>query len=245
MKYTVTLTCVILFFTACGVRSVSSYNAENKKIDATLENHAVDSMIFPYRVKLTEEMKAVIGYSDTAMIASKSENILGNFVSDVIFETGFDYSKNNSICHNTNAIFCLLNSGGFRRSINKGAITKGDIYELMPFDNTIVIVEISTQKMEELADYLVVSNGQPVSNAKFFLAKQNNRFIVGDQSTASKSYYVITSDYLASGGDKMDFLKEPLHYWSTGILIRDALIFYIQKKQNIGSWSAEKRIFFE
>ena len=35
-------------------------------------------------------------------------------------------------------IFCLLNTGGLRSSIGKGTVSLGDIYKLMPFDNTIV-----------------------------------------------------------------------------------------------------------
>jgi hypothetical protein len=57
----------------------------------------------------------------------------------------------------------------------------------------------------------------------------------------SEEIYIITSDFLANGGDKMDFLKQAVEIRLTGILIRDIFMNAV-KKQQILIGSTEERI---
>ena len=50
--------------------------------------------------------------------------------------------------------FCLLNNGGLRTSLPQGNITRRKIFELMPFENELVVVTISKEKMTDLKAYL-------------------------------------------------------------------------------------------
>lgn len=235
---------LIVGLICCRPKQLIDYTASNKKIDTTLKTHALDSIAQPYRIKMQGEMAEVIGYTDSALLSYKPESPLGNFVADVVFEAGFNFAKDKAICTNENAIFSLVNFGGLRKSINKGEITRSDIYELMPFDNSIVILKISKNKMEELNQYLVRMNGQPVSNAIFMIGENTSGFQIGPNHINNLSeYYVVTSDYLAGGGDKMEFLKDPLEEWNTGILIRDALISFVQKEKKINYPKVESRMF--
>jgi len=132
-----------LLIFGCVAKPISSYTSENTKINSDVQTHAIDSIVLPYRNQMQAEMAEVIGYSDSTLLSYAPESPLGNFVADVIFETGFEFSKNNQICDNPHAVFSILNFGGLRKSIGQGEITRSDIYELMPFDNTIVIHPVS------------------------------------------------------------------------------------------------------
>ncbi len=241
-RFLVSCTVLILFFTSCESQ-LSSYSSGSTKLDNSIAVHAVDSIVLPYRSAMTAQMAEVIGYADSALFSYAPESPLSNFVADVIFETGFEYAKSNSICTDSNDIFCLLNFGGIRTSLNQGEITLGEIYELMPFDNSIVIVEISSDSLDGILDYLFRMNGQPVSNFSARLSASSNGFSLGPNGKSNSEFvYVITSDYLAGGGDKMTFLQNPSQRWDTGILIRECLISYIQEKKKIPYYPIENRI---
>jgi 2',3'-cyclic-nucleotide 2'-phosphodiesterase (5'-nucleotidase family) len=234
-----------LLIFGCGAKPISSYTSGNTKINSDVKTHAIDSIALPYRNQMQAEMAEVIGYSDSTLISYAPESPLGNFVADVIFETGFEYANSNQICDNPHAAFSILNFGGLRKPLGKGEIARSDIYELMPFDNTIVIVKIDTSKMNIILDYMKTMNGQPVSNVSFVFGDDLRTYLVGENTTEKvDAYYIITSDYLSGGGDKMDFFKEPLQIWNTGILIRDALNNYIQKNKTIPFTPVQNRMYF-
>ena len=120
----------------------------------------------------------------------------------------------------TKPIICLLNSGGIRSTINKGPVTIGDMFKLMPFDNEIVWVELPVSVIPEIEEYLKKSGGEPISNAIL----KNGKLIFNNWNENSSSFWVITSDYLMNGGDKMNFFAKKLSINKTGTLMRDALI---------------------
>ncbi|CAN5521093.1 hypothetical protein BH11BAC1_BH11BAC1_29140 [soil metagenome] len=64
--------------------------------------------------------------------------------------------------------------------------------------------------------------------------------IQGQVFDSTKSYRIVTSDYLANGGDKMDFFKNPIKLETTGILIRDALLDYCDAETKRGNMLTSK-----
>lgn len=238
-----------MLLSACGASSLSYYESSGEKISDQQFSPRIDSIVQPYRAEMEKMMNEIIGYTDSALTSFKPESPLSNFIADVIFETGFQFAQNSKLAPIPSDFFCLLNFGGIRTSLNQGDITRGDIFEIMPFDNTIVIVEIKPDKMTDLMMYLDTMAGQPVSHIHFNLSDTLHRFeiqheLVDNQSSATSNIYVITSDYLANGGDKMNFLTEPIHRWDTGILVRDALINWIEKNKTIPYLFGEGRIIF-
>ena len=140
-------------------------------------------------------------------------------------------------------IVSLINFGGLRAPINAGTITVGNIYELMPFDNTIVIVELTPDKVMEMLVYLYEKDGQPISNAKVKLSNDKKEiYIRGVEYLFDVNLFVVTSNYLADGGDKMDFFKDPVSKVDSGILIRDALIEYVKGVETLPFRPIEGRI---
>lgn len=105
---------------------------------------------------------------------------------------------------------CLLNSGGFRTSWQAGPLQVREIYEMMPFDNSLVVITLDSTGIAAMKAYLK-EHPQPCYPPPLSLPDTD-------------SLRVATTDYLANGGDSMDFLTRGIRRKSTGLLFRDAMI---------------------
>jgi len=123
--------------------------------------------------------------------------------------------------------FCILNNGGLRvPTIYAGSVYIRTIYELMPFDNQLVMLKIKGSKCVELFNLIAQNNGVPVSGLRMLI--QNNQasnvLVQGNSFDTNKDYWVLTSDYLANGGDNAEALKNPIETIDLKEKIRDVLI---------------------
>lgn len=231
---------IILLIIGAGLTACSSVNilsVKSESISVTDEFQKVslvDSIVYPYRIVLEEEMFEVIATTENNFTKSRPNGSLNNWAADAILN-----SVDKTIFGLT-PYFCLLNLGGLRSPLNKGNIVLGDIYKLMPFDNEIVVVELPFSSLDKIAQYLISSGGEPISNAVLDLNHIYLKRAVDDYS----SFYVVTSDYLMNGGDNMGFFQEKVGVIYTNILMRDAMISEA-KKQGVLVFNNEKRIILE
>ena len=233
----------VFFLFACGPKQIAEYTSSNQKLDSTFQGNGLDSIITPYRLNLEKEMSEIIGWSDSSLLSYAPESPLGNFVADVVYNSGYSYAVTNKIGSTRSTIFSLLNFGSLRAPIDKGDISRGTIYELMPFDNAIVIVQLSPEKVRELLAYLFQINGQPLGNAGVRLNLDDKDIMIGEELYKfDQDVFVVTSDYVANGGDKMEFFKDPIARWNTDILIRDAWIEYVTRVKKIVYPQIEGRV---
>jgi hypothetical protein len=96
----------------------------------------------------------------------------------------------------------------------------------MPFDNTLVWIELHVSVIPEIQDYLKQSGGEPIANCKLV----NGKLEINGMRENTTHFWVLTSDYLMNGGDKMDFFKKKTNVNSTGKLLRDILIEEIKNQ---------------
>jgi len=216
-------------------------------INVIKEDTSALRVIIPYKEKMDAKMNEVLAYSDQAIIKGYPEGLLNNFVSDLILKKVNEYykSKDNVIID-----FCLLNNGGLRQPLPKGAITLGKVYELMPFENNLVVITLTGEKTKQMFDYIAKAGGEPISGftmgIKDTLAV--NIKVDGKPFDINRNYKVVTSDYLANGGDKMKFFYDPLKSEDLGVKLRDAIIIYIKeeyKKGNTLKAKLDNRIYYE
>jgi 2',3'-cyclic-nucleotide 2'-phosphodiesterase (5'-nucleotidase family) len=236
----------IIGITACGSQKINNYEYESANISGDYVGSDLDSIILPYKDSLNKQMNEVIGTASVSLEKMDPESSLSNFVSDAIYDAGASYMKEKGFDkEKIKNSFCLLNFGGLRSPINEGDITVGNVFELMPFDNRITIVQLSHEKVKDLCRYVFSVHGQPLSNAVLTLSSNEEWMSIGNEKyNFDGDVFVITSDYLAGGGDKMDFFKEPINLWDTGLLIRDVLIKTIHEKKTLGEYKIEGRIEF-
>jgi 2',3'-cyclic-nucleotide 2'-phosphodiesterase (5'-nucleotidase family) len=198
------------------------------------KNPGIDSVIASYRDALEDQMNEVLAYSAQTMSRGTPEGLLNNFVADLCLEIGRDLYRPGD-GHQID--FALLNYGGLRASIRQGPVTLSNVFELMPFENEMVVLTLSPEKTLELFDYLAeTSVGMPVSGLRINI--ENNEVkevsIRGEEFDPDRNYKVLSSDYLAGGGDNMTFFLDPVHIEVLDMKIRDAIIKHLRQQDKEG-----------
>ncbi|NND93788.1 MAG: hypothetical protein HKN45_02930 [Flavobacteriales bacterium] len=197
--------------------SDASQNIQSEEIKDDVD---IESLIRPYRNEVELEMNEILCISEKSMIRSRPESALGNFVSDLCLQRAREISSVPIDC-------ALFNYGGLRAALPEGDISRGKIFELMPFESELVVVEIPHTAMQNMFDYLAFTGGEPLSEIN--LKIQDGAVLearVQGQKLEKRTYRVLTSDYLAGGGDKMVFLtdSERVSIEKLGLKIRDAIL---------------------
>ena len=123
----------------------------------------------------------------------------------------------------------LLNVGGLRSRFNKGRLSVGDIYSFMPFDNNVVVVRMPMSVLPDIERYLVASGGEPIANARLI----GGKLIFSEQNTDADEFIILTSDYLANGGDKMTFFEKSLEKTDLGDLLRDVFLNQVKAQDTL------------
>lgn len=137
----------------------------------------------------------------------------------------------------------IQNGGGLRRSLLAGNITMGDLYEIMPFDNTLVTLELPGADLKKAIDHGInnptVSDGQFSGvKVKYDAKAEHGKRIVSitlDDGTPIKDdayYTVVINDFMVTGGDKYDFSKAR-NIKNTYIPIRDVLVDAIKEAKTL------------
>jgi len=226
----------LVFILSC--KSISTIQRVESKqyVFSDSSNSEIDSsawkLIKPYRDTLDITMNQVIAYSNQALIKGNPEGLLGDFAADACS----NIAKSTSIKLNINSQdFTFLNNGGLRTSLPKGEITRRNIYELMPFENELVIVNLSGEQALQLLNFIADHGGSPVSGItmKIENKKAIDIKINGFSFESSKKYKILTSDYLANGGDNLTFLKNAKKE-SLNLKVRDAMIYYLEELNKKG-----------
>ena len=200
---------------------------------ADSSNSDIDSStyykILPYKKSLDADMSAVLAFSEQAMEKGYPEGLLGDFVSDACLEVA---KKSYYPTDEKPIDFIFLNNGGLRNSLPKGNITKGNIFELMPFENELVVLKINGTLVKKIFNFIAAKDGAPVAGVKFGIKdKQAVNIEINNQPfDSARTYKTVTSDYLAGGGDQYFFLAEVKERESLNLKVRDAIIQYLKQK---------------
>jgi 2',3'-cyclic-nucleotide 2'-phosphodiesterase (5'-nucleotidase family) len=207
-----------IFLSACS-GSVTEYKALEMN-DSISTEVGSESMIAPYRDSLELTMNSVLVQNQVTLTRGIPESTLGNLIADLLLERA-QMELPDSLLPD----LCLINIGGLRVDLPEGDITIGKVFELMPFENELDVLELSPERMKEMLMYLREVGGQPFSGMTVTIKSDSyDCEINGEPLDENRTYYIVTSDYLADGGDKMYFFKEPLTRIKTGIKLRDAII---------------------
>jgi 2',3'-cyclic-nucleotide 2'-phosphodiesterase (5'-nucleotidase family) len=191
-----------------------------------INSKSIDSAIFrtisPYKLSHDANMQIVIGQSEKALLKADLESTLGNFFCDAVMIETKKYLAKDSVLLNA----AVFNKGGLRNPLPQGNITIGNIFELMPFDNEVVILKLSGVQLKNMVDKISEKGGIPISGIRIIIKdnKPTQATINGQSIDESKYYWVVTSDYLANGGDNYIFFKNAIEKKTTSILLRDMII---------------------
>ena len=253
-KYNVILRCfglILTFFLifSCAEQKYYVTKIEAKDFGITNKNNsnvAIDSFIKPYRERIDTDLNSPISYApETLDKSGKYQTTIGNLLADITLQRG---NAIFSARENKQLDICLLNNGGIRSIISKGNVTLKTAFEIMPFENTSIVVALKGEQILEMLNYFIAENKpHPLSGIQFTISKTNqpiNISIKGKPMDVNKIYYVITSDYLSNGGDKMDFFKKGIEKYDIDYKLRNILIDYFKETKTITS-SRDQRIIIE
>ena len=207
-----------------------------KITDSINPNSEVELFIEPYKNHIEKDLDSTIAYAMNFYSKSdgKLNTAIGNFMADVVYEQANPIFNNRT---GKDIDMVLLNHGGIRSTIPKGNIKIRNMFELMPFENKIVVVALKGKQIDSMINYLSqAKRAHPISKLKLSLDQDFNPFTAmlnGETIRSNKTYYVATSDYLYNNGDNMKFFSPNDSLYNLNYKIRNALIDYLKKVDTI------------
>jgi len=249
-RFSLSICAVLILFSCSRYLTVSQINTKN--IPTEIQNTQIDSLtesiVKTYRDSIKKDMSKLVGVTATALVKGKPESKLTNLVADVILKCAVDYCAKQQLNIHPDAAY--VNYGGLRASLPQGEITVGHMFELMPFENEIVMIKVSGEAIRMMAERIAARGGEGVSGLK--LGIKNNAVgtltIGGKGVDPAASYWLVTNDYIANGGDQMSMFILPLQKIETKAKIRDVLIQSLTeqyKKNGVIDVKEDGRIYNE
>ncbi len=205
---------------------VSSVKETHYVVNTTAIDSSIYKAISPYKKVHDEQMYSVIAKSEDAFVKADLESTLGNLFCDgVLYETKKLLGKDSAMAN-----VAVFNKGGLRNSLPKGDITVGNIFELMPFDNELILLKLSGAQFKDMLYKIIEKGGIPVSGFRMTIkaTKPTDVTVNGKPFDETKDYWVVTSDYLANGGDNYTFFKEAKDRKLMNALLRNVMINYCE-----------------
>ena len=237
-NYNIVLLHFVLFLTflssvSCGPERFTVTRIEGKEIGITNEHHevaAIEQFIKPYRDHIDQDLSTVLAIAPQTLDKNGEwQTPMGNLFSDVVMLKGnpiFMAREKKSID------IVLLNHGGIRSIIPQGNVTARTAFEIMPFENSLVVIALKGEQIEEMLQYIInEKKPHPLNGMSFTIDKNNmakNILIQGKPFSRETVYYVGTNDYLSNGGDNMNFFKKGIMKYDLDYKLRNILIDYFK-----------------
>lgn len=189
-------------------------------------------LIAPYKEKLDDRMNQKISHTMIELNRMGDNSNLGALLSDYLLEGANDWAVKNKMPKVDAAI---LNIGGIRNNISEGDILVRNIFEVMPFENEMVIVKMKGEDIQGIFDYYEkYQKNNPVAQLNIIVkdGKLVEGLINGEHPQIGKTYYIATSDYLAMGGDSMYFFEKG-EIIKTDVILRNLFLEYFRKNPEV------------
>ena len=216
----------LLLIQALWTVRAQHYTSGIKMLDSTvIADVDMSRLIDKYRKSLDAHMSDVIGVTNDNMIHRRPESPLSRLLADIAFIMGKQWAKKNGAPIPQMA---LINNGGIRAHLHKGNITRRDIYEISPFENSLTILTLDGRTIKKMFDHASSRGGECLSNATLTICNNKTQSIKidGEPLDTTKNYTIVTLDYIANGGDNYKMLRGTTQI-NTGKIFRDAIMEYM------------------
>jgi 2',3'-cyclic-nucleotide 2'-phosphodiesterase (5'-nucleotidase family) len=206
-------------------------SSEIVMIDSTLDAiHDVNyiASMAPIKADLEAQLGAPIGYAPMGLEVHQPECTMLNWASDALLAIA------RQKCPEAVDV-AIVNIGGMRCNWAAGDITFRNVFELMPFDNMLVVLTLKGNDLQQLSEIFAYSGGQGIAGMRIkavgdkVMQQEAVVTINGKPLEMDKTYTVATSDYLSQGNDGMLPLKNYIQCWNSEEKIRDLYIEYIKE----------------
>lgn len=209
-------------------------------VDSTLDDDpAVTKMVAAYSPKV-RELDVVIGrLRGELKKGGAGAGSLGNFVAD-----GMRWQA--TMKAGPTITLAVINGGGLRRNtIGEGELRARDIFELLPFENALLTVDLTGEQLKKLLEMVLTSN-EAQSGARIVYRttpeKKNEaqsiklRGVTGENEIdPTRTYTIVTIDYLYNvGGPRYGILREGTNMKALGVTLREAIMNYVKSETAAG-----------
>jgi len=242
-KYNVVPAQIVLFLTfifllSCGPKRYEVTKIHGQEINITAsagELSKISDFIKPYRDNIDTDLNTVLAFAPQTFDKSGQwQTTIGNLLADESLKRSNTIFKSRE---NKDIAICLLNIGGIRSIIPKGNVTTRNAFEIMPFENSLVVAELKGEQIMQMIQYIIAEKkAHPLSGLSFEIDEDgipNHILVQGKPFDITTTYQVVTSDYLINGGDRMDFFKEAVQLTDIDYKIRNVLIDYFKDTDTI------------
>lgn len=179
-------------------------NAEVTRIpiDSTLDaqpDAETAAMLVAYKAQVDSIMQEVVGNAAQSMDVKRPESLLSNLIADVLREAATDV-----LGHPADA--GLVNMGGIRNVLTKGPITMENVFEILPFENSLCVLTMKGSALKQLCADIAAKGGEGISGIRLEISKERKllKATIGGKPIANDHTYTLsTIDYLADGNDGM------------------------------------------
>lgn len=219
----------LLTLSACNtsykLTTITGSKTETNSTWDSTPNAEAQAVMAIYKGRIDSIMSPVIGKSTMDMRAHRPESPLSNLISDVLRESSAKYLG-------IPADMAIMNIGGLRNSLNKGDITYGDIFEILPFENSLCLLTMKGSDVRELMQNVITVRGEGLSNVQLVVSKDKKIVsctIDGKPIDDNRMYKVATIDYLAEGNDNLFALAKAVEKdCHPELTIRTIFLEYVQ-----------------
>lgn len=209
-------------------------------VDSTLDDDPnVTKMLAVFSPKVRELDVTIGRLRGELRKGGTGSGSLGNFVTDGMrWQAAMKAGKTITLA--------VMNGGGMRRStIGEGELRARDVFELLPFENALVTVDLTGVQLKKLLEIILTSN-EAQSGARIVYkttAEKKNeaqsiklREATGENEIdPAKIYTVVTIDYIYNvGGARWGVFREGTNVKALGITLRESIMNYVKSETAAG-----------
>lgn len=210
---------LILFSCYSGNKTNAMSNVVDTKMDSAQNTYKKTKPI--YLIESDSEKAKVIGVSEAPISKAQPESTMGNLITDAMLEKAQQINSKTAIA--------ILNYNSIKLAyLSPGNITQGDIQEMLPFKNKMILLEIPGTVLQEFCDHIAKNKGWPISGISFAIKDDKAINILVNNKPINDHILYLTAvpNFLTYGGNHCEFLRPLIKKW-TDIYIRDLLIEHI------------------
>ncbi|XP_060065444.1 snake venom 5'-nucleotidase-like [Ylistrum balloti] len=233
--------------------------------DPTTEAEVADLLVPLIREKSVVMGKSAVYLDGSSNVCRLQECNMGNLITDGIVDYFVGRQTDNTSW--TEAAIAIMNSGGIRAPIEQGNITRGDLLTLMPFGNSIDIIDIKGKYLRQALEHSV-ENYDPIDKpgallqmsglfVNYDLSKPKGHRVVSVDARCRKCmvpayspledtevYRIATLNFVIKGGDGYSVLRDHHDKWYQYNILDIEVISQYLKKYNPVTIGLERRFQF-
>lgn len=197
--------------------------------DSVAPDPEVQTIVDRYQAELDEALGQTVGEATTSILRGETRGVeseMGNFVADSMRT------------YLPEVDFAFTNAGGLRADIDQGPITLEEIYAVLPFNNTLVTMDLTGAQVEQVLEEgansqygtVQVSGLKWAYDASAPLGDRVTRVTLPDGTPLdpNATYKIATNNFMATGGDRFTTLTQGQNTTDTQTNLVDTVVRYLE-----------------